>query len=312
MKENTKISVVVPVYGCVDFVKELYLRLIEVLSRISDDFEILLVNDNSFDESWSVIYDLCQRDKRVKGINLSRNFGQHFAITAGLENCSGQWIVVMDCDLQDTPEEIENLYNKAQEGYDIVFAQRHMRNDGFFKKLFSKLFYKVLAYFTDTNQDHTIGNFGIYSRKAIQSVLSMHDRFRFFPTMIKWVGFKSTSVPVEHNERSMGKSAYSPKKLINLGINTILTFSDKPLRLTVKLGLLLVLFSVLYSFYNIYLYFTGQIIGLGWTSLIISIWFLSGTIIFILGIIGLYVGKTFDNVKNRPLYIIKDKLNLGE
>ena len=163
-----------------------------------------------------------------------------------------------------------------------------------------------------SNQDHTIGNFGIYSKQAIQSVLSMHDRFRFFPTMIKWVGFKSTSIPVEHSQRSVGKSSYSPKKLINLGLNTVLTFSDKPLRLTVKLGLLLVLFSILYSFYNIYLYFTGQIFGLGWTSLIISIWFLSGTIIFILGIIGLYVGKTFDNVKNRPLYIIKDKINIGE
>lgn len=312
MQESVQISIVVPVYGCKDLLSELYLRLSKVLVGITENYEIILVNDCSIDDPWQVISDFCQRDKRVKGINLSRNFGQHFAITAGLENCCGNWVVVMDCDLQDSPEEVANLYYKAIEGYDIVFAQRVMRSDGIIKKLFSKLFYKVLAYFTDTNQDHTIGNFGIYSNQAIQSVLSMHDRFRFFPTMIKWVGFKSTTIPVVHNERSMGKSSYSPKKLINLGLNTILTFSDKPLRLTVKLGLLLVLFSILYSIFNIYLYFTGQIVGLGWTSLIISIWFLSGTIIFILGIIGLYVGKTFDNVKNRPLYIIKDKINIGE
>ncbi len=303
------ISVVIPVYGCKNQLKELISRLNSSISEITEDFEVILVNDSSPDRCWPAIMELCKNDQRIKGINLSRNFGQHFAITAGLEYCSGKWIVVMDCDLQDRPEEIVHLYNKTSEGYDIVFAQRTKRNDSFIKVLLSKFFYKTLAYFTDTEQDYSIGNFGIYGEKAIQSVLMMQDRYRFFPTMIKWVGFERTSIPVEHEKRNEGKTTYSFNKLLNLAINTILTFSDKPLRLTVKFGLLLVFLSLCFTVYNLYLYFDGQIIQRGWTSMIISIWFLSGIIIFISGIIGLYVGKIFDNVKNRPLFIVKDKVN---
>jgi len=310
VKSKPYISVVVPVYGCNDSLRELYIRLSKELHQISENYEIILVNDCSHDDSWATILDLCSRDTRVKGLNLSRNFGQHFAITAGLEHSNGDWLVVMDCDLQDKPEEILNLYTKAKEGYDIVFAQRVDRADGYIKKLISKLFYRALAYFTDTNQDATIGNFGIYCRNAIRSVLAMQDRFRFFPTMIKWVGFNSTSIPVEHMQRLQSESSYTFRKLVHLGINTILTFSDKPLRLTVKFGLVLVLFSLIFTVYNIYRYIDGQIVEEGWTSLIISIWFLSGMIIFILGIIGLYVGRIFDNVKNRPLYIVKEKKNI--
>jgi len=309
---SPKISVVIPVYGCNDLLAELYLRLSSILPKVSENYEIILVNDGGPDHSWLAISELCKKDKKVKGINLSRNFGQHIAISAGLEKSQGDWVVVMDCDLQDKPEEILSLYNKAQEGYDMVFAKREIRKDGFFKKLFSKLFYKVLGYLTDTQQDHEIANFGIYSRQTITSVLAMGDKFRFFPAMVKWTGFNHTSVEVQHDPRPAGKSSYSLKKLFTLGLNTILTFSDKPLRLTVKLGLIMVLFSVLFTAYNLYKYFSGQILELGWTSLIISIWFLAGVTIFILGIVGLYVGKTFDTVKNRPLYLVKNNLNFDE
>jgi len=312
MNTNPHISIVIPVYGCISTIRELYLQLCETLSSINSNFEILFINDASPDDVWEVISDLSKRDKRVVGLNLSRNFGQHAAITAGLDYCRGEWVVVMDCDLQDKPSEIINLYNKAKEGYDIVFARRVRRVDPLLKKMFSKMFYKALAYFTETDQDYTIGNFGIYRKKTITSLLLMKDRFRFFPTMIKWVGFKSTAIEVEHLEREHGKTSYSIRKLIDLGINTILTFSDKPLRLTVRLGLLFVFFSVLFTLYNLYLYFTGQILERGWTSLFISMWFLSGVIIFILGIIGLYIGKTFDSVKNRPIYIISERTDEDE
>lgn len=307
-----KISVVIPVYGCKDLLAELYLRLSSVLPKVSENYEIILVNDGGPDHSWQAISELCKKDNKVKGVNLSRNFGQHAAITAGLQASQGDWVVVMDCDLQDKPEEIINLYRKAKEGYDMVFAKREIRKDGFFKKLFSKWFYNALAYFTETSQDPTIGNFGIYSRQTIESVLAMGDKFRFFPAMVKWTGLNHTAIEVEHSERPSGKSAYSFKKLLVLGLNTILTFSDKPLRLTVKLGLIMVVFSIIFSVFTFYRYFTGQILELGYTSLIISIWFLAGIIIFILGVVGLYVGRTFDTVKNRPLYLVKENLNLDE
>ncbi len=312
MKKKIKLSVVIPVYGCKDLLAELYLRLTSVLPKVSENYEIILVNDCSPDDSWKAIEGLCEKDTRVKGVNLSRNFGQHAAITAGLQASRSQWVVVMDCDLQDRPEEIPNLFKKAAQGFDMVFAKRKERKHGALKKLFSKLFYKTLAYFTETDQDHTIGNFGIYSRQTIDSVLAMGDRFRFFPAMVKWTGFKHASIEAQHDQRPAGKTSYSFKKLFTLGLNTILTFSDKPLRLTIKLGLAIVAFSLVFSAYNLYKYFSGQIIELGWTSLILSIWFLAGVIILLLGVVGLYVGRTFDSVKNRPQFIIKDKINLDE
>jgi polyisoprenyl-phosphate glycosyltransferase len=310
MKSNIHLSVVVPVYGCKTVLIELYLRLKQTLTTIAEDFEIIMINDASPDGPWETIVELANKDKRVKGINFSRNFGQHYAITAGLDKCIGRWIVIMDCDLQDIPEEIPTLYKKALEGYDIVFGQRLIRFDNFFKKIFSKFFYKALEYFTETKQDYSIGNFGIYGKKAVESVLSMGDKIRFFPPMIKWVGFKSISVPVKHAERSYGKTSYSFRKLFHLALNTILTFSDKPLRLTVKLGSFIVFSSIIFSIYNLILFFNGKILAPGWTSIIISIWFLSGIIIFTLGLVGLYIGKIFENIKNRPIYIINEKVNL--
>lgn len=312
MKINPLISVVIPVYGCKELLVELYVRLTNVLPKLSEGYEIILVNDCSPDDSWQTISELYKKDKKVKGINLSRNFGQHAAITAGLQASQGKWVVVMDCDLQDRPEEISNLFQKAAQGFDMVFAKRKERKHGALKKFFSILFYKALAYFTETSQDHTIGNFGIYSRQTIDSVLAMGDMFRFFPAMVKWTGFKHTSIEVQHDQRPSGESAYSLKKLLVLGLNTILSFSDKPLRLTVKLGLVMVVFSIIFSVFTFYRYFTGQILELGYTSLIISIWFLAGIIIFILGVVGLYVGRTFDTVKNRPMFLVKEKVNFDE
>ena len=158
-----------------------------------------------------------KRDPKIKGIKLSRNFGQHYAIAAGLDHSQGDWIVVMDCDFQDQPEEIIKLYNKATEGYDIVLGKRIRRNDTFLKIYFSKIFYLLLGYLTDTKQDSTIGNFGIYSRKTIDAICSMQDSYRYFPTMVRWVGFKNTQIEIEHAERGSGKTTYNYKKLFNIG-----------------------------------------------------------------------------------------------
>ena len=310
MQDNIHISVVSPVYRAENIVSELVKQVKEQLSPITEDFEIILINDASPDNSWVEIEKETAKDKRVKGLNLSRNFGQHYAITAGLNFARGEWIVVMDCDLQDRPDEIPNLYHKALEGYDSVFAQRTERNDTLFKKLFSKLFYKLFSYLTDTKQDATVANFGIYRRCVIDAILSMHDQIRFFPTMVQWVGFRKFYLPVEHASRFEGKSTYNFKGLFRLAMNTIMGFSDKPLRLTVKVGFFITLLSVLVAIVYLGLYLSGRIQVEGFTTLILSLWFLSGFIMFILGILGLYIGRMFEKVKERPVYLIQDKCNI--
>jgi polyisoprenyl-phosphate glycosyltransferase len=282
-------------------------RLQTTIESMGLEYELIFVNDFSPDDSWCKIISLVDQQPQIKGLNLSRNFGQHQAIFAGLEHTCGKWIVVMDCDLQDRPEEIVNLYAEAQKGFDIVLARREDRNDRFIKRKFSQLFYHVLSYLTETKQDFTVANFGIYQRSVIKAVLSMADYYKYFPTMIYWVGFSKSAIRVEHAPRANGASSYTFSKLVKLAINVILTFSDKPLRLIVKLGALISLVSFAFSIYYGILYLQGKIVVMGYASLIISIWFLSGVIISFLGMVGLYLGRVYDQVKNRPNYIVKEQ-----
>lgn len=304
------ISIVSPVYRAENIVDKLVEEIIRFITPITRDFEIILVEDGSPDNSWQKIEENCKKNTRVKGVKFSRNFGQHYAITAGLTRAEGEWVIVMDCDLQDRPDQFAKLYEKAQEGYDIVFARRILRTDGFLKKLSSKLFYRVFSFLTDTKQDSSIANFGIYHRKIIVAILSMKDHIRYFPTMLQWVGFKKAYVDVEHGEREEGKSSYSWKKLFQLAWNNIIAFSDKPLRLTIQFGLLISILSGLVGFFYVLRYVFGKITVSGFASIIISIWFLSGIVIFILGMLGVYLSKVFEKVKDRPNFIIDETLNI--
>ena len=310
MSNNIHISLVSPVYMAEKIVGELVRRIIESVSLITGDFEIILVNDSSPDASWQKILEECEKDKRIKGINLSRNFGQHNAITAGLKFAKGEWIIVMDCDLQDRPDEIPNLYRKALEGYDTVFAQRLYRSDSFPKRYLSKIFYALFSYLTETKQDPSVANFGIYRKCVVDAILNMKDQIRFLPTMIQWVGFRKYYLPVQHSNRYEGKTTYNFKSLLHLAMNNIVAFSDKPLRLTAKTGLIIAMLSFITGIIYFVLYLIGSIQVLGFTTLILSIWFLAGIIILILGVLGLYVGKVFEKVKKRPTYIIRDKCNI--
>ncbi|GGH85216.1 dolichol-phosphate mannosyltransferase [Pullulanibacillus pueri] len=309
---NPKISVVTPVYGCEGCIKELYNRIKQALETIHSHFEIIMVNDSSPDQSWSMIQKLAQQDPRVKGLAFSRNFGQHSAITAGLDYSSGDWVVVMDCDLQDQPEEIKSLYNKAMEGYDIVFARRAERQDRWLKRLQSKLFYKVYDYFTDNHYDHSIANFSICSRTVVDQLCLMREKSRSYPLFLKWLGFKWTAIDVKHAARTTGKSSYTFSKLINFAIDSIVSQSNKPLRLSIKFGFLIAFISMVYGCFLIYKYlFLFQPIA-GWTSVMVSIYFIGGLLFANLGIIGLYLGKVFDEAKDRPLYIIKNKVGFTD
>jgi dolichol-phosphate mannosyltransferase len=309
--ENT-LSVVVPVYYGMACMEELCNRVKAAAEPLFKDIELILVNDASPDNSWEEIKRLCRLDKRIKGINLSRNFGQHYAITAGLNEANGEWVVVMDCDLQDIPEEIPNLYHAASTGgYDLVMAQRVERQDSLMKRFSSKLFYRIFSFMTDTRQDSSVANFGIYHHKVIAAILAMRDHIRYFPAMAQWVGFKRQYLPVKHSQCNR-KSSYSLTRLMKLAFNSMIAFSDKPLRLVVYLGLFISLSSFLLSVYYFIMHITGKIQVMGYVSTVLSVWLLGGIIIFILGITGIYVGKIFDRVKDRPLFIIADKVNSND
>ena len=302
------ISIVSPVYRAEKILPILVSEINLVMERIGEDYEIILVDDRSPDNSWEVMKVLSSQNPKIKSIRLSRNFGQHSAIFAGLTKAKGDWVVVMDCDMQDQPKEIAKLYKKALEGYDIVLGQRENRKDKFLKKLSSKLFYKVFNYLSGGQFNNEIGNFGIHKKKVIDSILNISDYIKFFPLFINWVGFKSVSIPIEHGEREEGKSSYSISRLLKLAFNVIVSFSDKPLRLFINFGLSISILSFIVGLYYLYLALTGKIAQPGFSSLILSIWFLSGIIISCIGIVGVYLGKTFDQAKNRPTFIIDEEL----
>lgn len=305
MLSSSNISVVIPVYKAENCLDELYRRLKATLETISEDFEIILVEDCGGDKSWPIIEKLAAADSRVRGIQFSRNFGQHYGITAGLDQCNGDWVVVMDCDLQDRPEEIPRLYSKAQEGYDIVLARRGERKDSLIKRFTSLLFYKIFSYLADIEYDGASGNFRIMSRKVVENLRLMRERLRFFGGLVQWLGFPTASIEVEHAERFDGNSTYTFSKLWKLAAETIIAYSDKPLRIGVRFGFGMAGFAFGYGLYILmraWLY--GSPIP-GWNSLIVSLYFIGGIIIAMLGIIGIYLGKTFDESKKRPLYIIR-------
>lgn len=304
-----KLSVISPVYCAEDIVETLVSRIEDSVSKITSSYEIILVEDCGPDNSWSEIERISKINTHVKGFKLSKNFGQHYAITAGLDESSGEWIVVMDCDLQDVPEEIPKLYEKAIQGFDAVLARRVNRNDSFLKKYYSKTFFKLLSYLTGTKYDSSIANFGIYNRQMIDTVCSMRESIRSFPTLVNWVGYKTTAIEVKHDERISGVSSYNFKKALYLALDIILANSDKPLRLLLKLGLSISGIGILIALAYLVKYLLGGTTVLGYTSLILSVWFLSGVIISTLGILGIYIGKIFDGSKGRPLYIISEKTN---
>ncbi|MBL4774713.1 MAG: glycosyltransferase family 2 protein [Mariprofundus sp.] len=298
------LSVVIPVYKAETCMHELQQRLLASLEPLTADFEVLFIEDCGGDQSWDLICGIAQADPRFKGMQFSRNFGQHYGITAGLDYCTGDWVVVMDCDLQDAPEEIPKLYHKAQEGFDVVLAQRINRKDKTKKKLSSMIFYRLFNYLTDMNYDPSVGNFRIMSAKVVHNCRRMREGLRFLPGMVEWMGFANAKIEVEHGTRFAGESTYTFRKLLKLGTDTIIAYSDKPLRMSIKLGFSIAALSFLFGAALLIYAMLYNIPILGWSSLIISLYFLGGIIIANLGIIGIYLGKTFDETKKRPLYII--------
>jgi len=305
-----EISVVVPVYKGARSLAELHRRVSDSVQTISPNFELILVEDCGGDDSWNLIQQLSQSDQRVRGLLLARNFGQHPAITAGLDVARGNWVIVMDCDLQDRPEEIPRLYRKAQEGFDVVVARRQMRKDGWLKRATSRAFYRVFSWLAGIPLDEEVGNFRIISRKVADGFRSMRESTRFFGGMVAWMGFPTAAIDVQHAARSEGKSTYTYRKLMALALNIIVAYSDRPLWLSVRLGFTVSVLSMFGGVWVVYRALRHGIPIMGWASLMVSLYFLGGVIISLLGIIGIYLAKVFDGVKARPIYIVAERSGL--
>ena len=304
-----KISVVVPVYGCRNTLKELHERVVKCILSLGCEYEMILVNDACPYNSWEVLKEIAAHDSNVIAINLSRNFGQYNAIAAGVDISSGDFLVVMDCDLQNRPEDIKKLYEKIIEGYDVVLARRMERKDTLFRKWASLTARKILSFLTESKRDPLTCNFGIYTKDVTNSIKMMKEYHRAFEKQIDWLGFKTATVDVEHAEREDGKSAYTLSKLFKYGFEQVFSYSYKPLELSVFTGSVI---SFISFFYAIYIFLRALIIGEsveGWSSMMVSISFFSGLIILNLGIIGIYLSKVLDEVKRRPPYIVKDIIN---
>ncbi|MGS1126865.1 glycosyltransferase family 2 protein [Rhodanobacter sp. UC4437_H4] len=305
--DSPVISVVSPVYGCIGCLEELVDQLDAVISSMGLSFEIILVDDASPDDAWPRILELTSIRPWLRGIRLARNFGQHSAISAGIEHVRGEWVIVMDCDLQDPPSAIPDLYAKAQaENLDVVFAQRRNRKDRWLKRFSSWLFFHLLSWLTGTPQDASTANYGIFHRRVITSVCRMPERDRSFPLMVKWAGFKRGLLQIEHAPRTSGASGYTLRKLLRLATNIALGYSEKPLKLVAGSGIVCAMISFAMVAAAIWSWHEGNIQVAGYTSLLASIWLVGGLLLFSVGVVGLYVGQVFRNVQGRPYYVIAE------
>jgi glycosyltransferase involved in cell wall biosynthesis len=312
LRNRTEISIVSPVYKCGECVAELHRQLVEALEPLVDSFEIILVNDSCPSNSWDAVRAVAAIDPRVKAISLSRNFGQHYAIAAGLHHCTGQWVVVMDCDLQDRPAEIPNLYRKAQEGYDIVYALRRDRQDTWTKRLLSKAFSLVYNLLSDIKIVDGACNFSIASRQVIDGYCQLKELSRSYHLVLRWLGFRSVFLEVDHGGRFAGGSAYTLRRGFLLAIESITSQSNKPLILSIRTGFFMSGSAVAVGLYYIARYFMHGIGVEGWASVVVSLYFLGGLLLANMGVIGLYIGKVYNEVRERPLYVIRDLVNFDK
>lgn len=304
---TVKISVISPVYGCRGCLEELVDSIATHVGGLTDAFEVILVDDASPDQAWPRILELATTRPWLRGLRLARNFGQHSAISAGIEHAHGEWVVVMDCDLQDPPAAIPDLYRMAlAESYDVVFAQRRNRKDSWSKRLSSWGFFRLLSWLTGNTQDSSTANFGVFHRRVVDAVCSMPERDRSFPLMVKWAGFRHGYLQVEHSERAEGQSSYTLRKLLRLATGITLSYSEKPLKLVAMLGIGCSILAFVMVALAIARWFEGDIAVAGYTSMIASVWLVGGMLLFSMGVVGLYVGQVFRNVQGRPYYIVAE------
>lgn len=298
-----ELSIVVPVYGCRDCLERLYQQVTSAVKPITTSYEIVFVDDRSPDGAWPLLEDISASDSRVKAVRLSRNFGQHAAITAGLATSRGEWTVVMDCDLQDPPEAIPALYAKAKEGFDVVLARRVQRSHSAIRLAGARAYFKLLNMFMGTNIDGAYGTFSILSRKVVDAYLSLGDRERHYLFVLYWLGFEHGTIEVDHKERGSGTSSYTIGRLLRHAVSGVFFQTTNLLLYIVYLGFLIATIGLVGVVYLVYLYAFSHPPA-GFTSLAVLLLLIGGFIIISTGVTGLYIGRVFQQVKGRPLYVI--------
>jgi dolichol-phosphate mannosyltransferase len=304
------ITAVIPLLNEEKIVSELVNRVDSNLRKISQEYSIILVDDGSTDSTWKIIESESLKNDRLSAIKFSRNFGHHQALTAGINNSKSDWVVVMDGDLQDRPEVIPELYKEAQQGFDVVFVNRIQRTESIFYMLAQKTFYKILNILSGLNFNDKQANFSIISKNVVEAHKQFNEHARFYGSTIKWLGFSTSSIDAPHGERFGGKPSYTIKRRFKLALDIIISFSERPLKFAITLGLALSVFSILFAIWIAIKAFTSNFSVTGWPSTIFSILFTAGINLTILGILGIYLGRIFDEVKQRPHYIIESKLKI--
>lgn len=303
-----EISVIVPSFNEEKNVPLIYERLTSTLSQISDDYEIIFVNDCSKDNTLEVIKQLSKKDSHVKYISFSRNFGHQIAVSAGLDMCKGKAVVIIDGDLQDPPELILEMYKKYQEGYKVVYAKRKSREgETWFKKITAKLFYRFLAAMTSIEIPVDVGDFRLIDKVIVKHLRNMPEKSKYIRGQISWIGYKQTFVEYHRDARLYGKTNYPLKKMLRLAFDGITAFSDKPLKMASAIGIISAILSLLAIVYALISHFIFDSAVSGWTSLIISVLFIGGVQLITIGIIGEYIARINNDVRNRPLYIIEEE-----
>lgn len=305
------ISIVVPCYNEQEVFQETLKRLTETFAQLDPAkyaYELIFVNDGSKDNTMQQIQDAVAADKRVKGINFSRNFGHQIAITAGLDNCKGDAAVVIDADLQDPPAVILEMIRKWEEGFDVIFGKRRERaGESTFKLLTAKWFYRFINRLSDVDMPLDTGDFRLMDRVALDQFLKMRETYRFVRGMVAWIGFRQTFVEYDRESRFAGSTKYPLKKMLRLASDAILSFSNTPLKVATFVGFITSVVAFVGILYSLYMRLFTEDFVEGWTLLMISVLLIGGIILLVLGIIGEYVGRIYGEIKQRPLYIIRDK-----
>jgi len=313
MEENIiQISVIIPIFNEQEILPELYERLKKAVDLISPDYELIFIDDGSKDHSLEELIKLNLFDQHVKYISFSRNFGHQISVTAGLVYCRGKAVVIIDGDLQDPPELIPAMYGQYQKGFKVVYAKRIKRKgETFFKKATAKIFYRLLNSITSVDIPLDTGDFRLIDRDIVEYLKQMPEQSKFYRGQVAWLGFKQSFVEFEREQRKAGTTGYTFKKMLKFAIDGITAFSDSPLKLVTRLGLFVFCFSIIVIFYALYSYFILNRVISGWTSLIISTMFIGGIQLLSIGIIGEYISRINNNVRNRPLYIV-EKTNIDK
>ncbi len=302
------VSLIIPVYNEEEIIQTLYVRCTGIMEKHFDDFEIICVDDGSSDRSLERLISCHERDKRFKVISLSRNFGHQAALLAGLSHARGDCIAMLDGDLQDPPEMLPEFYNKIKEGYDVVYGIRGRRKEGILKKMLYWFFYRLLGSISNIHIPFDSGDFSMITRRVLDVLLQTHEQSLFLRGTRAWAGFKQTGIEYERNARVSGTPKYTLKKLFLLAYNGLFSFSNFPIKILARLGLVVVVFSVSYTIYILVKKFFIGGVPHGFTTIILVLFFFNGVMLIAIGIIGEYIIRIYDEIRKKPLFIVKDKL----